>query len=233
MERHKNLIYILVALALVGAACSSPSEPASEAEPATQESPDLPEIPEPEPAKAERYEGFTFRPKTEIVVPAEWQAFIDEDNFLLVEPTTMQPGGMLGMFVVRVTKVADPATATSGKPKFVPAPDDVIAWMQAHPLLDVSEPETVKLDGGTGRMVTVTYTGGKSQAYCGEGVMIDCAVLFQVGPRPPIFQAKDPSHLVVTERDGEQILIGGFGTRANADKIAPLFRKFRSTVDFR
>lgn len=234
MRRSRNVIFVLLALTLVVTACSSaPSETANEAEPEPEESMVLPEIPEEEPAKAEPYEGFTFRPKTEVIVPAEWMAFVDEDNFLLVEPIEMTAGGMLGMYVVRVTKVADPATATTGTPKFVAAPDDILAWLQAHPLLEVSEPKTVKVDGGTGQMVDVKYTGGKSKAYCGEGEFVDCAVLFQVGQRPPIFQGRDPSHLIITERDGKQILVGGYGTEAAAKEIVPMFNEFRTTVDFR
>jgi hypothetical protein len=226
---------VVLALILVGCGGSESNDPAaapdsSESnEPIAEES--LPPVEEPE-AKAERYETFTFRPMIDVRIPADWITFIDEPNFLLIEPEIGPPEGELGLAVVRLTHVVDPATATSSKPKFVSAPDDIVSWLQNHPELETSDPKPMTVAGMKGVSVTTKFTGKKTDAPCMPMVHTDCIELFQVGSRPPVYQTRAPSRVAVMERGGKVLVISAFGPPSQQKEVEAQYERFIKTLKF-
>jgi hypothetical protein len=101
-------------------------------------------------APAGTYSTTSFKPTVVLTLPTDgWRFFFTDDNDELA----------LGMGIVelaggRVANVVDPATHES-----VPAPDDLVAWLGARPLLQSGAPEAVTVGGIDGQYIDVTNKG--------------------------------------------------------------------------
>ncbi|MFL5778105.1 MAG: hypothetical protein ACJ761_04090 [Chloroflexota bacterium] len=99
------------------------------------------------------YTTTAFQPPLTMTIDDRWQVlFQDDSDELGLEDDS---GDGTEFLVGRVSQVVDP-----GSHEPVAAPDDLVAWIRAHPALTAGNAADTTVDGRAARTVDVTTKGG-------------------------------------------------------------------------
>lgn len=122
-----------------------------------------------------------FRPRLSLVFGDGWTALFppDDDEIVLEGPVFLA--------INRPTAVVDPDTQ-----KFVPLPEDLIAWVGTHKNLEATDPVETTLGGRPAYMIDATAREGTKIF----GFNVSDAILVAAGDR---------MRLIVTEVEGEPV----------------------------
>jgi hypothetical protein len=96
-----------------------------------------------------RYAATAFDPQLTFTVGDGWTALIADDP----DELALEGQGATILNVTRPSKVVDPKSGAG-----VAAPDDLIAWLAAHPSLAAALPKPVVVSGVRGRSIEVAPT---------------------------------------------------------------------------
>lgn len=155
------------------------------------------------PASAGTYTTTSFEPTVVLTLPSDgWRFFFqdDDDEMALGKGDVELAGG-------RVANVLDPATRT-----VVPAPDDLVSWIAAHPGLEAESPQPASVGGIVGQSIDVMNTGT---------VDID---IFAYPTGNLRVSAGTTARLWVLTYDGPDLVFTGFGRSSQFQQALPILQ---------
>ena len=215
-----GLLVVLVVLAL--SACGG-DEKKAKARP-------LPE--EPKALRPGTYRSEEFKPSLSFHVGKGWSSIFPEEasDFL---PIARENFKAAGLGFVNLQEVYKPTR--TGSAILVDAPEDMVGWLQQHPYLQTSNPETVTVGGVKGVEFDVVM-GDLPKGYnptCSS--IIDnpnCVDLFRLNTGGQIFVAEGEKirFIVLEDVEGETVTIGFVSSAGDFDKFVPEAQKVIDTV---
>jgi hypothetical protein len=218
-----GLLVVLVVLAL--SACGG-GEKKAKARP-------LPE--EPKALRPGTYRSEEFKPSLSFHVGKGWSSTLPEEasDILVIARENFKAAG-LGL--INVQEVYKPTK--TGSAILVDAPEDMVGWLQQHPYLQTSNPETVTVGGVKGVEFDVVM-GDLPKGYnptCSS--IIDnpnCVDLFRLSTGETIFLAEGEKirFIVLEDVEGETVTIGFSSLAGDFDKFVPEAQKVIDTVKWR
>jgi hypothetical protein len=168
------------------------------------------------------YRWEVFEPTIDFTLARDgWWYGLPQQGFAGVNRYPSEPD--LAVLVFRPTAVyeADGITATD-------PPEDLAAWLQAHPLLTTGPAEATQLDGRKAVRFDVTVTASNRPCDLGDGVKVPCAVL---APIPNNSDARsgvgERSRVWVLDLDGPTMI----SVTATADRFDEFVEEGQAIVE--
>jgi hypothetical protein len=173
------------------------------------------------PLSAGKYATKVFEPKLSFSVGDGWLAAGPEthDAIPLIEENGPTVIGFLN-----AEEVFDP-----GQPnETVPAPDDMLAWLQEHPRLDAEEPSRVSVGGVDGQQFDAITAKPIDAKVCSE----PCAPLFSFGDGNDFWLGESEKYrfIVLDDVEGETVTIFFGGPAVEFEELLPRAQKVLNTV---
>ena len=192
--------------------------------------------PLPEDPKALRpgtYRSEEFKPSLSFHVGKGWSSTLPEEASDILGIARGQTTG-LGFF--NVQEVYEPPT--TGSAIVVDAPKYMVGWLQQHPYLQTSKPESVTVGGVKGLqfdMVMVDLPKGYNPTCSGIVGTPNCVDLFRVSTGDTIFLAEGEKMRVIVLEDieGETVTIGFVSRASEFGEFVPEAQKVIDTVKWR
>lgn len=134
-----------------------------------------------------------------------------------------------GIAVREVRRVHDPETLRQ-----VPAPDDLAAWLLAHPKITARRSGTLEVAGTTARIVTVTDAQvPRFGTPCTAGLLepLPCLPLIAHIGLGGYARADDLIRIYIFERDGKTYSAEGYGTKQRPE-LAERWDALMRSLDF-
>jgi hypothetical protein len=184
-------------------------------------------LPKPgKPLKPGQYQTKVFEPGFSFSVGKGWTAALPEtpDAVGLFE----QNGPTL-IGIQNVQKVYDP---TDPEGPLEPAPDDMAAWLEDHPRLEVEPPSRVSIGGESGQQFDAiasdpTNGGPKDLKYCSE----PCVPLFYITDNNFwVGKTEKYRFIVLDDVEGQEMTIYFGGPRVDFDESLPKAQEVLDTV---
>ena len=148
--RTRSAVVAVACLSIAVGGCATGSSPAPAEAPASTARPSGP-LPIKVGTALGTYATTSFQPQLTLTVASDgWLfPFVDDDD-----EAGLIRAGDLGLYMSRIGQVVDP---TSHQP--VAAPDDLVAWLAAHPDLEAGSPGSATLAGSDVAWVDVAAVG--------------------------------------------------------------------------
>jgi hypothetical protein len=178
------------------------------------------------------YRSEEFKPSLSFHVGKGWSSTLPEEasDILVIARENFKAAG-LGF--ANVQEVYKPTK--TGSAILVDAPEDMVGWLQQHPYLQTSNPETVTVGGVKGVEFDVVM-GDLPKGYnptCSS--IIDCVDLFRLSTGETIFLAEGEKirFIVLEDVEGETVTIGFSSLAGDFDKFVPEAQKVLDSVEWR
>jgi hypothetical protein len=173
------------------------------------------------PLSAGRYVTDVFEPAMSFRVGDGWVAAAPEthDAVPLIEENGPTIIGFLN-----VEEVFDPSQPNER----VPAPDDILAWLQEHPRLDTEEPSRVSVGGVDGRQFDAISDRPIDAKICAE----PCTPLFAFGDGNDFWVGESEKYrfVVLEDVEGETVTIFFGGPAVEFEELLPKAQKVVDSV---
>ncbi len=180
----------------------------------------------PEPGKslaAGKYATKVFDPALSFTVGDGWIAIIPEASDVVAIGKRDVP---VSVGAVNVEEVFDPSQPN----ETVPAPDDMLAWLQEHPRLDAEEPSRVSVGGVEGQQFDAITAEPVEAEVCAE----PCAPLFAFGGGNDFWLGESEKYrfIVLDDVEGETVVIFFGGPAVEFEELLPKAQKVIDTVEW-
>ena len=183
-------------------------------------------IPKPgKPLSAGEYVTEEFEPRLSFSVGEGWIAVIPETRDAL---GIAEKNGPLVIGFQNVEQVSDPSDPS----ETIPAPDDMVAWLQEHPALEVEEPSRTSVGGVSGQQFDAIAAEPTSVPGCPE----PCVPLFVIaGGRDQFWLGESEKYrfIVLDDVEGETVMILYGGAAVEFEETIPKAQKVLNTVEWR
>ena len=173
------------------------------------------------PLSAGKYATKVFEPKLSFSVGDGWLAAGPETHDAI---PLIQENGPTVIGFLNAEEVFDP-----GQPnETVPAPDDMLAWLQEHPRLDAEEPSRVSVGGVDGQQFDAITAKPIDAKVCSE----PCAPLFSFGDGNDFWLGESEKYrfIVLDDVEGETVTIFFGGPAVEFEELLPRAQKVLNTV---
>ena len=174
-----------------------------------------------EPLSAGKYATKVFEPALSLSVSDGWMAAGQEthDAIPLIEENGPAIIGFLN-----VEEVFDPSQPNEK----VPAPNDMLAWLQEHPRLDTEEPSRVSVGGVDGQQFDAITAKPLDAKVCSE----PCAPLFTFGDGNDFWLGESEKYrfIVLNDVEGETVTIFFGGPTVEFEELLLEAQKVLNTV---
>ena len=171
-----------------------------------------------------RYTTKVFEPAMSFSVGDGWMAAGPEthDGIPLIEENGPTIIGFLN-----VEEVFGPSHPNEK----VPAPNDMLAWLQEHPRLDAEEPSRVTVGGVDGQQFDAITAKPVEAKACSE----PCAPLFAFGEGNDFWLGESEKYrfIVLDDLEGETVTIFFGGPAVEFDESLPKAQKVLDTVKWK
>jgi hypothetical protein len=175
------------------------------------------------PLSAGRYATRVFEPAMSFSVGGGWMAAGPEtqDGVPLMEENGPTIVGFLN-----VREVFDPRSPNER----VPAPNDMLTWLQEHPRLDAEEPSRVSVGGVEGQEFDAITAEPVEAEVCAE----PCAPLFAFGGGNDFWLGESEKYrfIVLDDVEGETVVIFFGGPAVEFEELLPKAQKVIDTVEW-
>jgi hypothetical protein len=219
------MVAVAAAVALAGAGCGGDDEPAPsrpiQSGPATTSSGAgaAPRIPAPGPLAPGTYETVKFRPKLSFRVGEGWGLLGDAENGIALAPKFDPATGPEKQITITAVKwvfdkplLTDRELDANRERHILPAPRNLLRWLQANPHLQIGAAKPARLGGVRGVQFAVTVKKIPGPSNCQQLAPRHCVTLFPVtrGSEEPIEVVEvsgSPSRYILVEVDGQPVLV--------------------------
>jgi hypothetical protein len=215
---------LLVSFAILTTSACGAGGDGEGGEPEQQEEAQNKTLPEAgKPLSAGRYAATVFEPAVSFSVGDGWMTAGSEtrDGIPLVEANGPTIIGFLN-----VEEVFDP----SQPDETIPAPDDMLSWLNEHPRLDTEEPSRVSVGGVAGQQFDAISTETVDAKVCSE----PCAPLFAFGDGNDFWLGESEKYrfIVLDDVGGETVTILFGGPAVEFEETLPKAQKVLDTVEW-
>jgi hypothetical protein len=139
----------------------------------------------------------------------------------------LRVGGPLISFA-NVQKVFDPSKLSDLIP--VPAPEDMVAWLQKHPYLETEEPEPVSVGGVKGTQIDAVVADDVPTGECGD----NCLGLFSISREIDwgVYEKERVRFVVLEDVGGERVIISAETLATDFEGFLPKAQKVLDSVEW-
>lgn len=112
----------------------------------------------------------------------------------------------------------------------VPAPEDMVAWLQRHPYLETEEPEPASVGGVKGAQIDAVVADDVPISECGD----NCLGLFLIGPDIDwvVYEKERVRFVVLEDVGGERVTIAAETRAADFEGFLPKAQEVLKTVEW-
>lgn len=176
-----------------------------------------------EPLSAGRYATRVFEPAMSFSVGGGWMAAGPETRDAV---PLMEENGPTIVGFLNVREVFDPRSPNER----VQAPDDMLTWLQEHPLLDAEEPSRASVGGVDGQQFDAITSEPVEAEVCSE----PCAPLFAFGGGNDFWLGESEKYrfIVLDDVEGETVVIFFGGPAVEFEESLPKAQEVLETVEW-
>jgi hypothetical protein len=216
-----QILGLALLVALIGLALSACGG-GEQAEQQQQEEAQTKTFPNAGPLSAGRYATRVFEPAMSFRVGDGWVSAGPESQEAI--PLKEEYGTtVLGFLNAEEVDVFDPSQPNEK----VPAPNDMLSWLQEHPRLDTEEPSRVSIGGEEGQQFDVITAKPVDAKICTE----PCAPLFTFrGNAFWLGESEKYRFIVLDDVEGETVTIFFGGPAVEFEELLPKAQKVLKTV---
>jgi hypothetical protein len=133
-------------------------------------------------------------------------------------------GGVLSF--VNEQEVFDPSNP--GELDNVPAPENLVTWLQRHPYLETTEPQPATVGGVKGMQLDAVVADDVPASECGD----NCLGLFMVTLEIPwvVYEKEKVRFIVLEDVGGQRVTIAAEALAADFEEFLPKAQKVIDTV---
>jgi hypothetical protein len=178
------------------------------------------------------YRSEEFKPSLSFHVGKGWSSSPPEASDVL----GIARGQTAGLGFVNVQEVYKPTS--TGSANVVDAPKNIAGWLQRHPYLQTSNPESVTVGGVKGvefDVVVGDLPKGYNPTCSGIVGQPNCVDLVRLSTGEPIFVAvgEKVRVIVLEDLEGETVTIGSFSPTSEFEEFVPEAQKVLDSVEWR
>lgn len=239
MRQGIGKLGLLVAVVLIMGACGGSGDEQSST-PETEASTETLDVTYPDMAvEGYGFEGV-FEPALSFTFRVDKWAVGDEPdtiNFLYIteEERTMGPvaatSDPMALTFSNVKEVFDPSKPDEKVP--ISAPEDMVAWFQEHPNLEVGEPVPVTVGGVAGTQLDVVVSSVLNDYP--EDCPVPCVNAWPRSPQPMsfLFFLGDKGRHIVLDIEGETVIVSIEAPEEKFDEFLPEAQEVLDTVEWK
>ena len=129
---------------------------------------------------------------------------------------------------VNEQKVFDPSNP--GEMDSVPAPKNLVTWLQRHPYLEIEQPEPATIGGAKGVQLDAVVAEDVPSSECGN----NCLGLFMVTLEIPwvVYEKEKVRFIVLEDVGGQRVTIAAEALAADFEEFLPKAQKVIDTVEW-
>ena len=113
----------------------------------------------------------------------------------------------------------------------VPAPEDMVAWLQRHPYLETEEPEPASVGGVKGAQIDAVVADDVPISECGD----NCLGLLMIGPDIDwvVYEKERVRFVVLEDVGGERVIVAAETRAADFEGFLPKAQEVLETVEWK
>jgi hypothetical protein len=112
----------------------------------------------------------------------------------------------------------------------VPAPEDMVAWLQRHPYLETEEPEPASVGGVKGAQIDAVVADDVPTGECGD----NCLGLFMIGREIDwgVYEKERVRFVVLEDVGGERVIVSAETLATDFEGFLPKAQKVLDSVEW-